>query len=204
MRPRPPELLIEEYVGIDYFVPSPELDLWVRKTFLNPMSELYNPEHEHLSKAHIGYLWTNVPNKKAGMIVAATAEIPFFRGNAWQKHRQIMQMQEWFGDIPDFVITFDAALANSATDLQFCARTEHELYHCVQAVDRYGSPMFHGETDQPKFALKGHDVEEHVGVMRRYGPAGCAGETLAFIEASKNEPEIGIAEILGVCGTCGI
>ena len=204
MRPRPPELLLEQYVGIDYFIPSPELDLWVRKTFLNSYSELYNEEHIHLAKAHIGFLWTNVPNIKQGKIVAATAEMPFFRGGAWQKARQTMQMQEWFGEVPKFLITFDARLAQDATDLQFCARMEHELYHCAQKRNEHGEPLFNPITDLPSYTLAGHDVEEHTGVMRRYGPAGCAGDTLAFIEASKYEPEIGAAEILGACGTCGV
>jgi hypothetical protein len=203
MRPFPPELLIEEYVGIDYFVPAPELDLWVRQTFLDSLSKLYNPDHEHLTRAHIGYLWTNVPNVKQMNRVAATAEMPFFRGSAWQKHRQIMQMQEWFGGIPDFVITFDAELARAADDLQFCARTDHELYHCAQALDKFNCPKFDEETGQPKFAIKGHDVEEHTGVIRRYGPGGGAGDCVAFIEAANREPEIGLVEILGVCGSCG-
>lgn len=133
MRPRPPELLIEEYVGIDYFVPSPELDLWVRRTFLDDSSPLYNEDHIHLTKADVRYMWTNVPNVKGMKRVAGTAEMPFFRGSVWQKHRAILQMQEWFGGIPDFLITFDAGLANTATDLQFCARMEHELYHCAHA-----------------------------------------------------------------------
>lgn len=203
MRPHPPELLIDEYVGIDYFIPAPELDVWIRKTFLDDESPLYNEEHVHLSSAHTGYLWTNVPNVKQMQVVAATAEMPFFRGNAWQKHRQLMQLQEWFGDIPDFLITFDARLAQIADNLQFCARSEHELYHCAQALDGFGSPKFRGETGLPIYALKGHDVEEHTGVMRRYGPGGCAGDTIAFVEAAQRQPEIGAVEILGVCGTCG-
>lgn len=203
MRPFPPEILLEEYVGIIYFIPAPELNVWVRKTFFDSASPLFNFEHLHLTKAHIGYLWTNVPFVKQMKEIAATAEMPFFRGSAWQKNRQILQMQEWFGGIPDFLITFDAQLAQKATDLQFCARTEHELYHCAQAVDEFGSPKFRADSDMPVFALKGHDVEEHTGVMRRYGPRGCAGATLEFLEAAQREPEVGEVEILGVCGNCG-
>ena len=205
MRPHPPEILIdEEYAGIIYFIPAPELDLWIRKTFLDSESPLYNEEHIHLTKADFRCMWTNVPNVKQMMRVAATAEMPFIRGSAWAKARQELQFQEWFGDVPDFLITFDAGLANEATDLQFCARVEHELYHCAQAKDKTtGSPLFNGDTDQPKFAMKGHDVEEHVGVARRYGIHGCAGAAIAFVEALEREPEVGEAEILGVCGTCG-
>ncbi|MGC2239134.1 MAG: putative metallopeptidase [Pyrinomonadaceae bacterium] len=201
IRPRPPELLLEPYVGIDFFVPAPELEEWARLAFLSDDSPLFNEDHIHLSTAHIGYLWTNVPNEKAGQIIAATCEIPFFRGNAWQKHRQIMQMQEWFGDIPDAVITFDARLADICSDLQFCGRADHELYHIRHAVNKLGEPLF-DDAGQPKFAPKGHDVEEHTGIMRRYGPGGCAGDTIAFIEASMRAPEIGEIELIGVCGSC--
>ena len=203
MRPRPPEILVDEYVGIDYFIPAPELDAWVRRCFLSEESPLYNEEHIHLKAAHVGYLWTNVPNVKQMQRIAATAEMPFFRGNAWSKHRQILQMQEWFGHTPDFLIIFDANLAYIATDLQFCARTEHELYHCAQALDDFGQPKFKADSGLPVFAIKGHDVEEHTGVARRYGIHGCAGDTPAFVEALQRQPEIGAAEILGVCGNCG-
>src|SRR5687767_8823675 len=128
MRPRPPEILLEQYLGIDYFIPSPELDLWVRKTFLSSDSPLFNEEHIHLSKAHLGFLWTNVPNVSKMRAVAGEAERPMFRGGAWQKHRQEMQFQEWFGGLPDFVITLDAGFAASADDRSFCALIEHELY----------------------------------------------------------------------------
>jgi len=204
MRPRPPEILIdEEYQGIIYFIPAPELDSWIRKSFLDDNSKLYNEEHIHLARADFRCMWTNVPNVKGQMRIAATAEMPFCRGSAWQKARQIMQYQEWFGGVPDFLLTFDAPLANIATDLQFTARVEHELYHCAQAKDEFGSPKFSGDTDQPVFTMRGHDVEEHVGIMRRYGPLGCAGATIAFLDAAEREPEIGQVEILGACGTCG-
>lgn len=203
MRPFPPELLIEEYVGIDYFVPSPELDLWARRTFLNELSPLFNEEHIHLTKATIGWLWTNVPNIKGGNIIAATAEMPFFRGSAWQKGRQLMQMDEWFGGTPNFLITVHAPLAQKASDLQFCARIDHELYHCAQKKDENGAPLFNTLTELPIWTIKGHDVEEYTGIMRRYGPRGCAGDTVAFIEASKYEPEIAEVDILGACGNCG-
>jgi hypothetical protein len=203
MRPRPPEILIdEEYVGIVYMLPAPELDAWIRKTFLDDSSPLYNEEHIHLTRADFRSMWTNVPNVKGQMRVAATAEMPFMRGSAWSKARQEVQMQEWFGGIPTFLLTFDAVLAVEADDLQFTARVEHELYHCAHARDEFGAPKFN-DAGQPKFTMKGHDVEEHTGIMRRYGPHGCAGDTIAFLEAAQRMPEIGEVEILGVCGTCG-
>lgn len=202
MRPFPPEILLEDYVGIDIFMPAPELDLWARRTFLDDDSKLFNEDHIHLTKANIGWLWTNVPNTKGGNVVAATAEKPFIRGSAWQKGRQLMQFDEWFGGVPDFLIIVHAPLAQIANDIQFCGRIDHELYHCGQAKDEFGSPKFSGETDQPVFTIKGHDVEEHTGIMRRYGVRGCAGDTVNFIYYSTLEPEIEEVDILGACGNC--
>lgn len=201
MRPYPPELLIEEYCGIDYFVPSPELDLWVRNTFLRDSSPLFNEEHIHLLDAHIGYLWTNVPNVSKMRGVAGMAEYPFFRGNAWQKHRQIMQMQEWFGDVPNFVITLDAKFCLHAEDAQFLALLEHELYHCAQKKDENGEPLFNLLTERPVFAMREHDVTEFVGVVRRYG-IGVVANGREFVAAANNEPEIAAVDIAQVCGNC--
>ena len=202
MRPFPPELLLEDYVGIDIFIPAPELDSWARRTFLDDDSPLFNEDHIHLTKATIGWLWTNMPNAKGGNIIAATAEMPFFRGSAWQKGRQLMQMDEWFGGTPNFLIIVHAPLAVEANDIQFTARIDHELYHCGHKKDEHGAPLFKADTGLPVFFLKGHDVEEHTGIMRRYGPRGCAGDTITFIQYSQYEPEIEEVDILGACGNC--
>lgn len=201
MRPFPPELLINEYVGINYFVPSPELEEWTRKTFLNDESPLHNPEHAHLLQAHIGYLWTNVPNVSKMRGVAGTAEMPFFRGAKWQKARATMQMQEWFGAIPDFVITLDANYCNQISDTNFCALVEHELYHCAQALDEFGAPKFNALTDRPIYTMRDHDVTEFVGVVTRYGIGAVANGT-AFVEAANSEPAIAHADISKMCGNC--
>lgn len=202
MRPRPPELLIDEYVGIDYFIPAPEIDDFVRKTFLDDKSELYNYEHAHLNDAHIGYLWTNVPHNSKMRGVAGMAEFPFFRGNAWQKHRQIMQMQEWFGHVPNFVITLDANYCNEAKDENFLALLEHELYHCAQKKDpETGEPLFNALTERPIFAMREHDVTEFVGVVARYG-IGVVANGQEFLDAAMREPEIAAARIASICGTC--
>jgi hypothetical protein len=201
MRPFPPELLIEEYVGIDYFVPAPELDLWVRNTFLRSSSPLFNEEHLHLLAAHIGYLWTNVPNVSKMRGVAGMAEYPFFRGSPWQKNRAIMQMQEWFGEVPNFVITLSAGYSIEASDTDFCALVEHELYHCAQKLDEFDQPLFNPATELPIFCMREHDVTEFVGVVRRYG-IGAVANGRAFVAAANSEPEIEPADIAQMCGNC--
>lgn len=200
LRPRPPAWL----VGIESLVfgsgrtePAPEVADWLQATFLEPDGPLYNPDHEHLRFALIGVLWTNAPNARQMRRVVGQAEMPQFKGGAWGKARQEQQMTEWFGLLPHFVLTFDALHAAEAGDAEWCALVEHELYHCAQAKDAFGAPKFRKD-GSPAFALRGHDVEEFVGVVRRYGAGGAA----ALVEAANAEPEIAPAGIAQACGVC--
>ena len=82
------------------------------------------------------------------------------------------------------------------------ALIEHELYHCGQQVDRYGQPMFTRDAT-PIWGMKGHDVEEFTGVVRRYGTGGAHHKTLReFVDAANAEPEVAQAAISAACGTC--
>ena len=84
------------------------------------------------------------------------------------------------GDLPDFLITFNTVYAAEADDATWCARCEHELYHCGQAMDRWGSPRFNPFTGLPVFCVRPHDCEEFVGVVKRYGGQAAAGERRNF------------------------
>jgi hypothetical protein len=61
-RPTLPQWLINSLE--DDFIPATEMDLFVRETFLNEESRLFNPDHIHLQQARIGYLWTNAVNRR--------------------------------------------------------------------------------------------------------------------------------------------
>lgn len=198
-RPQPPAELFDDLHGS--FVPAPEVAAWLRKAFLDEESPLYNPEHLHLSAAHIGVLWTTVPNSRHMHAIVGTAEIPFPQGGAWQKKRALYQLRQWFGAVPDFLLTLSAEYAAGASDVGFCALVEHELYHCGHRRDLFGIPMFTKE-GRPKFGIRGHDVEEFVGIVRRYGAKAGAGDTAAFVAAARRKPEIAPAEIARLCGTC--
>lgn len=201
-RPMPPDGMGTDAYEGKAFVAGPEVVMWLYQTFLDDGSPLYNEDHAHLRDAQIGVLWTTVRNEKQMRRVAATAEQPMFRASAWGRARQEMQMCEWFGDIPDFVITIDARIAAEMSDAQWCALIEHELYHCAQALDLFGAPRFNQRTGLPVFALKGHDVEEFVGVVRRYGAGNAAGKTRELVEAANAAPEFGDFQISNCCGTC--
>ncbi len=76
---------------------------------------------------------------------------------------------------------------------------EHELYHCAQALDQYDSPKF-DRFGAPVFAMRGHDLEQFLGVVERYGPTTQAERE--FLRAAKSAPLIGDGVIDLACGTC--
>jgi hypothetical protein len=183
------------------FIPAPDVGAWIRTSFLDPESPLYNVEHDHLNSADIGVLWTNVGNSRHMNAIAGTAEMPTPQGGKWQKGRALYQLRRWFGAEPDFLITLSAEYAAEVSDVVFCALVEHELYHCAQRLDAFGIPMFTQE-GRPKFGIRGHDVEEFVGIVRRYGAKAGAGDTEALVKAARRKPEIAAADIKALCGTC--
>ena len=199
MRPLPPKILTAQGTPDDFY--PGDLAEFVRVSFLNEDSPMFNEEHAHLHSANIGYLWTNVPNVKAGRQILGTAEIIRYQGNKWQRERQEIQMRDWFGIQPlDFLITLDAMYCHTANDLEFCALLEHELYHCGQATDDFGAPKFNAQTGLPLFALKGHDIEQFLGVWKRYGFFGDEGQ--AILAAAAQKPMIGQVELQQICGNC--
>ncbi|RIJ15967.1 hypothetical protein D1227_06355 [Henriciella mobilis] len=199
-RPSPPESLLADHVT-QQFVPAPDLVQWARETFIEDSATLHNPEHQHLNHALIGALWTNVPNGRHGRIILAQCETGAPRAmGKWAKARAEVQIEQWFGGIPDFILTFDAGYAATCSDVEWCALVEHELLHAAQERDAFGAPKFSKSTGRPKFAIRGHDVEEFTSIVRRYGAEPAHAQ--AFIDAAKKGPEIGRASIAHACGVC--
>lgn len=198
-RPYPPEAMIEDVVN-DLFAPDFELRSWIIDTFISETGDLCNPDHAHLRDANLGVLWTNCDNSRNMRSVIGQAELmPPMAMGKWQRARASQQVVEWFGGMPDFLLTFSAPAAATMDDTSFCALVEHELYHCAQKLDRYGMPAFN-KAGLPVFAIRGHDVEEFVGVVARYG-AQAAGVS-EMVDAANRRPSIGLASIAGACGTC--
>jgi len=201
-RPYPPHDLatLSDLEMLDRFVPAPDLLAWIRATFLDDASPLFNMDHVHLREAALGLLWTNCDNSRNMRAVIGQAELmPPMAMGKWQKARAIQQIEEWFDGMPDFLLTFSAPASAGMDDPSFCALVEHELYHCGQKLDEFGMPKFK-QDGTPAFTMRGHDVEEFVGVVARYGaePAGVA----AMVDAAQRGPLIGRASIDGACGTC--
>ncbi len=200
-RPYPPENMF----GLDdfkSFVPAHDVGDWVEATFFDPSSPVANPEHDHLANAHIGYLWTVVENNRKGKRVIGQCETGSPQGamGKWPRARAEQQVVEWFGSVPDFIITLDAEYCQQCGDAEFMALVEHELYHAAQDVDAFGAPKFNKMTGQPVFTIRGHDVEQFIGVVRRYGPD--AAGVRAMVDAANRPPEIARAHIEHSCGTC--
>lgn len=200
-RPFPPAPMLELH-GEPNFAPAPDVESWARTTFIDEDAPLLNEEHAHLRFARIGFLWTRLSNGRHGKTIVGQCEPGAPRGmNAWTKGRAEQQIKEWFGREPDFIITLSATYAAQCGDAEFCALVEHELMHAGQERDEFGAPKFR-KSGTPAFAMRGHDVEEFVSIVRRYGVGAGAGETLAFVEAARRAPEIAAASVASVCGTC--
>lgn len=200
MRPAPPDELLHS-LG-DRFEPAEDLREWIITTFIDEGGELHNPDHAHLAQAQIGVLWTNCENARNMRAVIGQAELmPPMAMGKWQRARACQQIEEWFEDIPDFLLTFSARAAAMMDDASFCALVEHELYHCGQKQDSYGMPKF-TQDGLPSFGIRGHDVEEFVGVVARYGPA--ASGVAEMVEAANKRPTVALADIAGACGTCSL
>lgn len=198
LRPMPPPSLFEDDLE-GGFKPAPEVREWVQNQILSDDGHLYNEDHLHLLEADLHFLWTSVGATKQGMTILGTAEMPMFRGSAWQAARQEFQMREWFGRVPEFLITLQAGYCLQCTDLEFAMLVEHELYHCAHAFDEYGAPKFKRD-GSPKMTIRGHDIEEFVGVVRRYGVTSPAMQEL--VERVKNGPEVAAVHVARACGTC--
>ncbi|WP_166454782.1 putative metallopeptidase [Duganella aquatilis] len=180
------------------FAPAPEVLTWARGEILTEGGQLHNPDHAHLEYCDVQFLWAPGSFNKQGRTVIGQCEEMLFRCGPWQKGRQQQQMTDWFGMVPDYLITLDASYCLTCSDAEFCALVEHELMHIGQEIDEFGSPKFTKE-GLPKLTLRAHDIEEFVGVVARYG---ATPEIQRLIDAVAAGPTVSSASISRACGTC--
>jgi len=193
------EVQLEDFADLcTRFRPAPDVWEWVEAMVLDEGGELFNLDHQHLQGADVGILWASSGFTKQGRSVVGQAELVAFRAGGWQKARMERQMLDWFGRVPAAVITLAADYCATCSDAEFCALVEHELYHLSQETDQYGAPKFHRD-GTACLAMRVHDVEEFVGVVRRYGPSA---EVQRLVEAAKAPPEVAKINIARSCGTC--
>ncbi|MCV4343310.1 putative metallopeptidase [Pseudomonas capsici] len=200
-RPMPPNSLLDVSALSDCGIriqPAPEVLGWINEQLLAETGSIHNEDHAHLIDADIGILWASSAFNKQGRTVLGQAEQVMFRAGGWQKARQEQQMHDWFGHVPAFLITLAADYCSQCSDAEFCSLLEHELYHITQATDQYGAPKFTRD-GLPKLEMRGHDLEEFVGVVRRYG---ASHDVQQLIDAASKPPEVARINISRACGTC--
>ncbi|QVN09536.1 putative metallopeptidase [Pseudomonas rhodesiae] len=198
IRPMPPLSLLELSDFDVRITPAPEVWEWLQAEILADTGIIHNEDHAHLLDADIRIMWASSSFTKQGRTVLGQAEQVAFRAGGWQKARMEQQMRDWFGDVPAYIITLAADYCAQCSDTDFCALVEHELYHIAQAKDQYGAPKFTQE-GLPKLEMRSHDVEEFVGVVRRYG---ASADVQALVDAANSPAEVGKLNIARACGTC--
>jgi hypothetical protein len=201
-RPLPPAGIGEFRDSAPFnFAPALDVEAWVRETLLADGGALYNEDHRHLEFADIAFMWAASGFTKQMRRIIGQCEEVTFRCGPWQKGRQEQQMWEWFGRVPQYLITMDANFCRECSDVEFCALVEHELYHIGQQKDVFDAPAF-TKDGLPKLGMRGHDVEEFVGVVRRYGVGHPDGAIAELLRAASSTPEVGQIQIARACGTC--
>ena len=193
-RPLPPATLDLT----DDFAVAQDLGQWARQTFIEDDGPLHNPRYEHLADASIGWLWSTYPAANKGMMIAGECRMPAPLQNRWTSAATHYQTVKWFGHVPDYVITIAAAAADW-DEWSFCALIEHELCHTTHLVDQYGMPRFTRDGN-PILGIVGHDVEQFVDVVARYGAV--ASGVADMVRVANKGPSIGQAQIDAACGTC--
>lgn len=198
-RPLPPPELHE--IGFE-LAPALELAEWIRAVFINEDGPLYSPKHKHLQQADIACLWTNVEYVDGFVPVAASAELVRVGGKPWKRMMAVDHLCMLFGRIPTHLLKFYAPAAVAASDATFCRRSNHELLHCAQALDKDKLPAFDNE-GKPVWAMRSHDVEVFIDDVALFGLDACNDNVRALVAAAGHAPLIPGAQIAAACGTCG-
>lgn len=126
------------------------------------------PEHAHLrdNEARIEFVFRTFPQIKQGRQILGTCNLPTVTGSLRDFFTWLCVRM--FGDVPDFLIILDYAYWQESSAREREILVYHELFHAVQAVDKYGEPRF-DQDGRPVWAIRGHDVEEFTQVVARYG-----------------------------------
>jgi len=207
IRPFPPTDFIDQAEEEEAIrlIPAPDLMNWIITNFLTIGGPLHNPDHDHIAELlhdneeFLACAWASSACVAKKRMVLGQCEKVMFNQGGWKKARQEQQMRDWFGYVPTYLITIDASYCDQANDCDFCALIEHELYHIGVERDQDGEPLYSEMTGLPKHYLAGHDVEEFVGVVKRWG----ADENVKrLIEVAKQAPFVSDVNISKCCGTC--
>ncbi|MFW2055758.1 putative metallopeptidase [Acinetobacter haemolyticus] len=209
IRPFPPTELLDQAEEEETIRLIPAFDLmeWVVQNFLTIGGGFHNPDHDHIaelihdSEEFLAFAWASQACTVKKQMVSGQCEKVMFNVGGWRKARQEQQMRDWFGYVPVYLITIDASFCEQASERSFCALIEHELYHIGVERDEDGEIIYSDHTGLPKHYLAGHDVEEFVGVVKRWG----ASESVKrLVEVAQKPPFVSELDISKCCGNCVI
>lgn len=199
-RPFPPvNFTGENWLPYTRLIPAAEIGEWINQNILSEDGRIHNPDHTHLLDADVAFMWASGSFAKSGRIVLGQCEQVMMRAGGWQKSRMEQQMHEWFGRIPKFIITPLPTTASNATIWSSAHWWSMSFTTSPEATDDYGAPKFNKETGMPVLKLRGHDVEEFVGVVRRYGASKDVQE---MVDAANRPAEVAHIDVARACGTC--
>ena len=207
-RPFPPQTLIEQAEEQEAILlaPAPELKQWVTDNWLTLGGGFHNPDHDHIAEllhdneSFLAFAWASSACTVKKRMVLGQCEKVMFQQGGWKKARQEQQMRDWFGFVPQYLITVDGLYSEQASDRDFCRLIEHELYHIgVERVD--GEIIYSDSTGLPKHYLAGHDVEVFFGETKIWG---ADDNVKRLVEIEKNAPFVSESSIASCCGTCVI
>ena len=207
LRPMPPAGLGQHSFPDGTFPPrfmaATEVQEWVREFILTPGAALHNPDHKHLAEADWAICWAGCRayRDQGTRRILGTAEKLQFQPHKWTSCRAEDAMLGIFGRAPEFLVTLCAEYCATCSDVEFCALLEHELYHIGHVGAAVGEPEFDRE-GKPKIALRGHDVEEFVGVVSRYGVGRADGALARLAAAARDKPTVSALNVSAACGLC--
>lgn len=148
----------------------------------------FDPEHEHLTTATIGVIWSNARHMVKGEEKAGMMELlpdPDSEPRTWTEARK----HDWLASVygrpwPRFQMTLSGVWSWVYDDRSFLALVDHELCHAAVARDEGGAMKHRPGSSEPIWKTRGHDVEQFVGTVRRWGaPAAGAAELVAAAAA---------------------
>lgn len=155
----------------DWTVPSPEWEQWARSTFIDSASKLCDPGLAHLEGAIVGFLLTNAAIKIKGELKAGLGGVCKPSGETHTKAQREQQLKEWFGLVPDFLITLSVSQFGSTRHV--CSLVNHELRHCGVETDQNGAKF--GQDGRPVWTTVPHFAELVDDELARWGPQSVPG-----------------------------
>lgn len=208
-RPFPPTELMDQAEEEDAIrlAPAQELLAWVKANYLTMGGQLHNPDHDHIAELlhdneeFLAFAWASSAAMAKKRMVLGQCEKVMFNQGGWKKARQEQQMRDWFGFVPQYLITIDAAFCEQTSDREFCRLIEHELYHIGVERDEDGEIIYSDMTGLPKHYLAGHDVEVFFGEIRQHG---IDSSVQRLLDIAKNAPFVSETNIAACCGNCVI